>query len=238
MIINDDCLNYLPNIQDNSIDLILCDIPYGTTACSWDSVIDMDRLWSEYWRVAKPDAAIVLTAAQPFTSMLVASQVKHFKYEWIWQKPQGVGFLTAKHQPLKNHESVLVFYKKKPTYNPQMRTGFKPYVSGKKNAGDCYGGYKGSEDYRSKSEGDRYPVTILEFPRDKEKLHPTQKPVALMEYMIKTYTNAGDVVLDNCMGSGTTAIAALNTGRRFVGIEQDKAYFEIASERIKNHVQD
>jgi len=226
-----DCLELMKSIPDKSIDMILCDLPYGVTARnSWDSIIPLDKLWGEYNRISK--GAIVLTAIQPFTSTLVVSNQEQFKYEWIWRKQQGTGFLNAKKQPLRNHESVLVFYQSQPTYNPQFTEG-KPYK--------CKSG-KGSLDYGeqiqviTENKGERYPLTVVDFSYDKNKVHPTQKPVALFEYLIKTYTNEGDLVLDNCAGSGTTAIACLNTNRNYILMEKEPKYYEIILDRIKNHV--
>ena len=223
-----DCLEVMKRIPDKSVDAIICDLPYGTTQNKWDSVIPLDLLWDQYRRIC--NGAIVLTAQTPFDKVLGYSNLKMLKYEWIWVKENGTGFLNAKKAPLKNHENVLVFYDKPPTYNPQMRTGFKPYV--------CKQGSTKSKNYGSQvgavteSNGERYPLTVIEFQRDKDKIHPTQKPVALMEYFVKTYTNEGDTILDNCMGSGTTGIACKNLNRKFIGIEQDPSYFEIAKGRI------
>lgn len=223
-----DCLEVMKTIPDQSVDLVLCDLPYGTTQNAWDSVIPFADLWAAYDRVCR--GAVVLTAQPPFDKMLGASNIRRLKYEWIWEKEAGTGFLNAKKAPLKIHENVLVFYGAQPTYNPQMRTGFKPYkckqgATKSKNYGEQAGAV-------TESDGTRYPVTVLQFQRDKDKVHPTQKPVALMDYMIRTYTNPGDLVLDNCMGSGTTGVAAVQSGRRFIGIERDPAYFEIAKKRI------
>lgn len=226
-LIHGDCLEVMKSIPDGSVDLILCDLPYGTTRNKWDSVIDLAALWTEYNRVCC--GAIVLTAQTPFDKVLGASNIDMLRYEWIWRKEAGTGFLNAKRAPLKDHENVLVFYGKPPTYNPQMRTGFKPYRC--KKGGDT-SNYNPSGIVTTESNGERYPVTVLEFSRDKVKLHPTQKPVTLMEYLIKTYTNEGDAVMDNCMGSGTTGVACINTGRRFIGIEKDDGYFEVAKKRI------
>lgn len=230
-LIQGDCLDVMKTIDDKSIDMILCDLPYGTTQNKWDSVIDLDLLWNQYKRICK--GAIVLTAQTPFDKILGASNIKMLKYEWIWVKEAGTGFLNAKKAPLKNHENVLVFYEKNPTYNPQMRTRFKAYVC--KKGGDSLNYRAGlSENIVTVNNGDRYPLTVIEFKRDKEKIHPTQKPVALMEYLIKTYTNENDVVLDNCMGSGTTGVACVKINRKFIGIEKDSNYFEIAKKRILN----
>lgn len=224
-----DCLELMREIPEKSVDMILCDLPYGTTRNKWDSIIPLDELWTHYERIIKDRGAIVLTAQTPFDKVLGVSNLKLLKYEWIWQKDVGTGFMNAKKMPLKDHENVLVFYKKLPTYNPQMRTGFKPYTTKKGHHGSNYGYDKGAV---TKSDGERYPLTSIKFVRDSDKLHPTQKPLALFEYLIRTYTNEGEVVLDNCIGSGTTGVAALNTGRNFIGIEQDADYVRIANERI------
>ena len=225
-----DCLERMSEIPDGSVDMVMCDLPYGTTACKWDSVIPFAPLWSHYWRVCKPNAAVVLTATQPFSSILGASQVSYLRYSWAWHKPH-TGQLNAKKMPLKNIEDVLVFYKSQPTYNPQFGEG-KPYRIERKNYGgsECYGDQK---DHTTESDGKRHPMQDLHFSNRSEGFaHPTQKPVALMEYLIKTYTNSGDVVLDNCMGSGTTGVACQNTGRKFIGIERDPGYFAAACARI------
>jgi site-specific DNA-methyltransferase (adenine-specific) len=219
----------MPALEAGSVDLVLCDLPYGTTQNKWDSVLSLGTLWREYYRVAKMAAAFVFTAAQPFTTSLVGSNLRHFKYAWIWRKQQGTGFLNAKKQPLRNHEDIAVFYRAQPTYNPQMRTGFKPYVC---KSGNPTSNYGEQVSVITESNGERYPLTVVDFAYDGGKDHPTQKPVALMEYLIKTYTNPGDTVLDNCMGSGTTGVACVNTGRSFIGIEKDANYFAIAERRI------
>lgn len=233
-LLNGDCLEILPTLEDNSVDLLLVDLPYGTTACKWDSIIPLDKLWEQYNRVCKENAAMVFTAAQPFTTILAASNIKNFKYEWIWEKPQGTNPMNAKIMPLKSHENILVFYRKKPTYNPQMwqSTPYQGFSSNTSKIGEVYGSAQSK--HRDNPEGTRYPKTVLKFKQEKG-LHPTQKPVALMEYLINTYSNRYDVVLDNCMGSGTTGIACLNTDRQFIGIESDSAFFEIATQRIHNH---
>ena len=229
-IILGDCLEVMSELPDKSIDMILCDLPYGVTARNeWDSIIPLTELWMNYHRVIKGNGAIVLTSIQPFTSVLVTNNLKDFKYEWVWRKQQGTGFLNAKKQPLRNHESILVFYQKQPTYNPQFMAG-KPYkcLSGK-------GSLDNNKQIRVVTEnlGIRYPLTVLDFAYDKNKTHPTQKPVALFEYLIKTYTNEGeDIVLDNCIGSGTTAIACISTNRNYIGIEKEEKYVEIANKRI------
>lgn len=225
-----DCLELMKDIPDKSIDMILCDLPYGTTRNKWDSVIPLDKLWEQYNRIIKEGGAIVLFSQMPFTAELIHSNLKYFRYEWIWQKDNGTGFLNAKKMPLKIHENILVFYKKTPTYNPQMRKGFKPYKCKQGRHSSNYGVYE--QGHITESNGERYPIDIIEFKKDSG-LHPTQKPVLLLEYLIKTYTNENDVVLDNCMGSGSCGVAAINTGRRFIGIELDENYFNIAKERIE-----
>jgi site-specific DNA-methyltransferase (adenine-specific) len=226
-----DCLEVMKEIPDKSIDMILCDLPYGTTRNKWDSVISLDKLWEQYSRIIKDNGAIVLFSQMPFTAELVHSNLNLFKYEWIWQKENGTGFLNAKKMPLKIHENIEIFYKKTPTYNPQMRKGFKPYSQMSGRGSSNYG-----EQIRVQTinDGERYPIDIIEFKRDKEKLHPTQKPIGLLEYLIKTYTNENETVLDNCMGSGSTGVACINTNRNFIGIELDENYYKIACERINN----
>lgn len=232
-IYNEDCLEGMKRIPDKSVDMILCDLPYGTTACKWDAIIPLEKLWEQYERVIKDNGAIVLTASQPFTSTLVSSNYKKFRYEWIWEKNQGVNFLLAKKQPLKVHENILIFYKRMPNYNPQMETG-KPYTSGKGDSGEVTNKVK---KIQTKNKGTRYPKTVQKIKREFG-LHPTQKPVTLFEYLIKTYTNEGETVLDNCMGSGTTAIACINTNRNYIGFELDEQYYEASIDRINNHKKD
>ena len=226
-----DCLELMKSIPDASVDMILCDLPYGTTQNKWDSVIPFEALWAAYLRICK--GAVVLTAAQPFTSALVMSNPPLFKYDWVWQKEKGTGHLNAKKMPMRDKEDVLVFYAKQPTYNPQFAEG-EPYSGsarvGKRSQTSNYGKY---EAVREDSDGKRYPKQVLRFGSvGRGGIHPTQKPVALMEYLIRTYTNEGMTVLDNCAGSFTTGIACLNTGRRFIGIEKDPEYFRIGSERM------
>ena len=228
---NGDCLELMKDIPDGSVDLVLTDPPYGTTACKWDSVIPLDKLWEQYERIIKDTGAIVLFSQMPFAAELTHSNLKLFKYEWIWEKDNGTGFLNAKKMPLKKHENILVFYKKLPTYNPQMRTGFKPYKCKQGRHSTNYGAYE--QGHITESNGERYPIDIIEFKKDTG-LHPTQKPVALLEYLIKTYTNENETVLDNCMGSGSTGVASINTNRNFIGIELDEKYYKIACERINN----
>lgn len=228
-----DCLDILPTLADDSVDLVLVDLPYGTTACKWDSIIPLDKLWEQYNRICKEDGAMVFTAAQPFTTILAASNLENLRYEWIWEKPQGTNPMNAKVMPLKSHENILVFYRKKPIYNPQMwySTPYSGFTSETSKIGEVYGNAKSK--HRDNPDGSRYPKTVLRFKQEKG-LHPTQKPVDLMEYLIKTYTNEGDTVLDNTMGSGTTGVACVNTGRNFVGIESDEKYYKIAEERVNN----
>ena len=231
-LIHGDCLEKMADIADGSVDMILCDMPYGTTACKWDTIIPFELLWAQYRRIAKRSAAIVLTASQPFTTALIASNMREFRYTWVWEKEQGVNFMLAKKQPLKVHEDVCVFYRDLPAYSPQMTAG-RPYVSGKGNSGEVTGC---REKVQTINDGTRYPRSIQQFGRQTG-IHPTQKPVALMEYLIHTYTQEGETVLDNCMGSGTTGVACINTGRSFIGIERDEKYFQIATDRIKGAVQ-
>lgn len=220
----------MPTLAPQSVDMILCDLPYGTTQCKWDSVIPFDALWANYRRVIKPGGAIVLTAAQPFTSALVMSNAKDFRYSWVWEKDNGTGFLNAKRQPLRKTEDVLVFSTPTaPPYNPVFTHGAKPYRAAHKINSTVYSSHS---ECVTESDGRRYPVNILRFPRDASKVHPTQKPVALFEYLIKTYTQPGAVILDNCAGSGTTGAAAINTGRNFVMIEREQKYVDIIKNRV------
>jgi site-specific DNA-methyltransferase (adenine-specific) len=217
------------DIPDGSIDMILCDLPYGTTACSWDTIIPFEPLWSHYKRIIKPNGAIVLTASQPFTSKLVMSNLEWFKYEWIWEKYAISGHLNAKIMPLKKHENILVFCKGKTKYNPQMTKGI-PYDVTYSTHSQNYG--KQKDNVRTINNGTRYPVSIQKMKHESDKLHPTQKPVALFEYLIRTYTNEGDTVLDNCAGSGTTAIACIKTDRNYILIEQEQKYIDVIHKRI------
>ena len=234
MLLEGDCLDLMPLLPDNSVDMILCDLPYGTTQNKWDAVIPFTDLWAQYDRIAKPDAAVVLTAAQPFTSALVMSNPNAFKYQWVWEKTAATGFLNAKKQPLRAHEDVLVFYRSQPTYNPAMRDG-ATIKRVNASVADHGPNYAKAKSIRAPYEStQRFPRSVLKLPKDNrlKRQHPTQKPVALMEYLIRTYTNPGDVVMDNCMGSGTTGVACVNTGREFWGIERDPGYLEIAERRI------
>lgn len=242
-----DCLELMKDIPNNSINMILCDLPYGTSACKWDSVIPFKQLWEHYERIIKDDGAIILFGSEPFSSYLRLSNIKLYKYDWKWEKPNGANFLNFKYQPSKCYEDIMVFgkgavsYTKKINmkYNPQMSIG-KPYnqISGKQKNDN---GYVLGATVRSpikqvytENNGTRYPRAIQKFSLDKNKLHPTQKPIALLEYLIKTYTNENDTILDNCMGSGSTGVAAKNLNRNFIGFELDNKYFEIAKERINN----
>jgi len=227
-----DCLERMKEIPDCSIDMIFTDPPYGTTMCKWDSLIDLDLMWPQLKRIIKPNGVIVLMAQTPFDKVLGASNLSMLRYEWIYEKPAASGFFNAKKMPLKAHENVLVFYSKLPTYNPQITYGHERVKT--KRVGiksECYGKTFEKTNYDSTS---RYPRSVQKFSSDKQKcnLHPTQKPVALMEYLIKTYTNEGDSVLDFTMGSGTTGVAAKNLNRDFIGIEMDEGYFNLAKERI------
>ena len=233
-LIHAECLEAMKHLPTGSVDMVLCDLPYGTTQNKWDAVIPFDELWAEYKRVTKPDAAIVLTASQPFTSALVMSNPSTFKYAWVWDKVnRPTGHLNAKKQPMRQTEDVLVFYRQQPTYRPQMVQG-EPYRATGGGATANYG--KFNKHTTVCEDGLRYPRNLLSIPADERgthgRVHPTQKPVALMEYLIRTYTEHGQVVLDNTMGSGTTGVACINTGRRFIGIEREANYFEIACERV------
>ena len=233
-LMHGDCLELMAQIPDGSVDMIMCDLPYGTTACKWDSVIPFEPLWAHYKRVIKRNGAIVLTASQPFTTALISSNMKDFRYSLVWEKEQATNFMQAHIQFGKSHEDVAVFYQKQPNYAPQMTKADTPSKSGGKNKIETIGG--GFIGGAPKNEGslERFPKSVLRFNRDRTGLHPTQKPVALMEYLIRTYTNEGETVLDNCMGSGTTGVACANTGRKFIGIEKDAHYFSIATERIES----
>ena len=226
-----DCLERMKEIPDGSVDMILTDPPYGTTACKWDSIIPLEPMWEQLKRIIKPNGAIVMTASQPFTTALIASNMKMFSYCLIWEKSKPVGHLNAKRKPMNKHEDVVLFAKKQPTYNPQGLKAISPRLVSRSNKGGIYGESAGKPSVR-KFTG--YPNSILRFNSQNGELHPTQKPVALMEYLIKTYTNEGETVLDFTMGSGTTGVACVNTSRHFIGIELDETYFNIAKERVNN----
>ena len=236
---NVDCMEGLKEIPDASVDMVLCDLPYGTTKNEFDKPLPLEHLWAQYNRIVKDNGAVVLFGQQPFTSQLVVSNLKQFRYEWVWVKSKATGFMNAKKMPLKAHESVLVFYKKLPTYHPQGTKKGVSIKTGRSRKGN-------SRNYGKTGCGDpdyiqtvtNYPKDVIRFnnPSNKGHLHPTQKPVALCEYLIKTYTNPGEVVLDNCMGSGTTAVACLRTGRNYIGFELDEGYHAIAQQRIADTI--
>jgi len=247
-LLHGDCLDIMPSIPDKSIDMILCDLPYGTTACKWDVVIPFEPLWEQYERIIKDNGAIVLFGSQPFTSSLIMSNIKLFKYEWIWEKAVGSNFAVLKYQPMKEHEYVLVFSKGTHNYYPilQERKGNGKerqkagYLNSKSVVKTCdfMGGIMDATKRRKEYNSLRNPSSVQFFNnREKERgLHPTQKPVALLEYLIKTYTIEGETVLDNCAGSGSTGVACINTKRNFIGIEKEEKYFEIAKKRIEEHL--
>lgn len=233
-LLHGDCLELMAKIPDGSVDAIITDPPYGTTACKWDSVIPFDLMWEQLNRIIKPNGAIVLFGSEPFSSALRMSNIKNYKYDWIYRKPQGVNPLLSKKQPLNDIEVVSLFYKKQPTYNPQLSEG-KPY----KIERDKTDRVMEVQNFKTRptttvNTGTRYPKRVIDFKQERG-LHPTQKPVALMEYLIKTYTNEGETVLDFTMGSGSTMVACQNTGRRGVGIERDDNYFKIATERVEEN---
>jgi len=234
-----DCLEVMDRMiaEGVKVDAIITDPPYGTTQCKWDSVIPFKPMWEQLSRIIKPNGAILLFGSEPFSSALRMSNIKNYKYDWVWEKSKATNFLNAKKQPLRAKENILVFYKKQPTYNPQMTKG-KSYNKGirkKQTKDDVYGSFNQTE---VKSEGNRYPRDVLYFKTaetEGKTFHKTQKPVKLMEYLIKTYTNENETVLDFTMGSGTTGVACKNLGRDFIGIEMDDKYFDIAKKRIEKH---
>jgi len=235
-IYNEDCFDVFPHIESGSVDMILTDVPYGITHCKWDVVIPFAPMWKHLKRIIKPNNAIVLFGSEPFSSALRLSNIENYKYDWIWEKTKSTNFLNAKKQPLKKHENISVFYKCQCTYSPQMTKG-NPYTRAEN------GVRKESSVNRElitkgiKNNGVRYPVSIQKFSNGNQgNIHPTQKPVALMEYLIKTYTNEGETVLDFTMGSGTTGVACKNLNRKFIGIEKDPDIFETARNRIENHI--
>lgn len=228
-LMHGDCLELMKDIPDGSVDMILCDLPYGTTQNSWDSIIPLEPLWKHYQRICT--GMIVLTAAQPFTTNLISSNMRYFKYCWVWDKRSPTGHLNAKKQPMRKTEDVAVFSFDRKVYNPQGLT-YNPRVKSRRSSSIGSGSY-GSHGSKYIAEFQGYPTNVLVFHGDTSKVHPTQKPVALMEYLIRTYTNEGETILDNCMGSGTTGVACVNTSRRFIGIEQDDKYFDIARKRIE-----
>jgi len=246
-LVNADCFDVFPFIEDKSIDAIICDLPYGTTQCKWDSVLPFDKLWREYERIIKLNGAIVLTASQPFTSALVMSNPKLFKYQWVWVKTKKTGFTNGKNRPLSQHEDVIVFSKANVAngskimmkYNPQGLQPLGKVRKGDKNKSD--GDTNGQKYYRPSQSKDyiqeftNYPTTILNVASEGKIVHPTQKPVELMEYLIRTYTDENDIVLDNTMGSGTTGLACLKTNRQFIGIEKEKQYYDVAVRRLSEY---
>ena len=240
-LLQGDCLKLMQDIPDKSIDMILCDLPYGTTACKWDSVIPFDKLWEQYKRIIKDNGAIVLFGIEPFSSKLRLSNLDMYKYDWIWEKPQGVNFAQCNHMPMKVYETISVFgnfglsknAKIQPIYNPQGVT-----LVNKKKKAKTYTEHRPSSNNKDHIQVyENYPRMIIKF-KQARGLHPTQKPVALLEYLIKTYTNEGDLVLDNCMGSGSTGIACINTNRNFIGMELDENYFNIAENRIEHRLEE
>jgi len=233
-IYNEDCIKGMQRINDKSIDLILTDLPFGVTACKWDNIIPFPSMWEQYNRIIKDNGAIVLFAIQPFTTKLINSNMKNFRYCWYWKKNNKTGFASSKYQPLRCIEDICVFYKKAPKYNPQgLKKLEKPYIK-KRQTGSVYD--SGSLSKKTVRKYTNYPVHLLQFNNEainhKERFHPTQKPLALCEYLIKTYTDAGEIVLDSCAGSGTTLLAAKRTGRQYIGFETDPSYYEIALKRL------
>lgn len=237
-LLQGDCLSLLLDVPEKSVDMVCADLPFGTTRCRWDSVIDIPAMWKQYIRIIKDRGAIVLHAQTPFDKVLGASNLKMLRYEWIWEKTAATGHLNAKKMPMKAHENILVFYSKLPKYRPQKTSGHVRKTAKAERfrlGSECYGDEQGVTYYDST---DRYPRSVLQFPTDKQtcNLHPTQKPLALIEYLVSTYTDPGDTVLDNCMGSGTTGVACKNLGRHFIGMEKDLKYFDIARNRIEKEL--
>lgn len=228
-----DCLEVMKNIDDHSIDMILCDLPYGITECKWDTPIDLDELWLEYKRVIKPGGAIILTATMPFGAKLIMSNPKWFRHEIIWEKDNGSNPLEVNRSPFRVHENILVFCQKRPIYNPQKTKG-KPYA--KKHNGPLKNQNKNIRIPTANITGERYPRSVIKFKRERPNIHSTQKPVALFEWLIRTYSNEGELILDNCSGSGTTALAAINSGRNYILIEKDEKYYDLSKQRIQSHM--
>jgi len=237
-VVQGDCLEILKEFNDKSIDLILCDLPYQITDCKWDSLIPLDDLWKQYNRIIKDNGAIVLTASGLFTGVLMTSNTKMFKYKYVWEKSKSTNFMNAKKQPLRKHEDILVFYKKQPTYNPQMKEG-KPYKDKRTNRKSWEGVNNQSTKIPIDNSGTRYPSSVQKFCNvNKNTLHPTQKPVELLEYLIKTYTNENETVLDFTMGSGSTMVACVNTKRKGIGIELDETYYKLAKKRVEEKIKE
>lgn len=237
-IYNEDCLDGMKRMPSKSIDMILCDLPYGTTACKWDTIIPFEPLWEQYKRVIKDNGAVVLFGSEPFSSNLRMSNIDKYKYDWKWEKEKAGNFQLAKKQPMKKQEDIMVFYKKFPDYKPQGLIEINKTIKNNPTKNGSMGHLQStqkSKEYVQKYTN--YPTEVLRFNNEKG-LHESQKPVGLLEYLIKTYTNAGDVVLDNCMGSGTTAIACMNTNRNFIGFELDENYYNVANERIEMHTKE
>ena len=230
---NNDCLKILPTLPDHSVDMILADLPYGTTRNKWDSIIPMDQLWAQYKRLLKVGGVVALFGDEPFSSSLRLSNSKWYRYDWYWIKNRGSGFLNAKKMPLKAVETISIFYPKLPLYNPQMLSG-KPYKAKNDTKSNNWGSYKTG--WVTNNKGTRYPVNAIHFNKLAKTIHPTQKPVDLLEYLIKTYTNEDMTVLDNVMGSGSTGVACKNLNRNFIGIEKDPDYFKLAEERINGNM--
>jgi site-specific DNA-methyltransferase (adenine-specific) len=233
-IYNEDCLEGMKNIEDKSIDMILCDLPYGTTKNKWDVIIPFDKLWEQYERIIKDNGVIALFSAEPFTSLLITSNIKLFKYDLIWKKTHPKGHLNAKRMPMRGHENICIFYKKPPVYNPIMRKGKYRYKGNKGfDETRCYGVSKPYDNWND----EYYPTSVIEISNAVQigKIHPTEKPVELCEWLIKTYSSENELILDNCMGSGSTAIACININRQYIGFELDNTYYESANKRIENH---
>lgn len=232
-LLHGECVERMRDLSNGSINLVLCDPPFGTTQNKWDEIIPFKDLWESYKRIVKPGGAVVLFSSQPFTTKLIASNLDDYKYNWVWEKGSATGHLNAKKMPMKLHEDICVFVMPggKPTYNPQGLLPFNKTIRRGSNGTNF--GKSGTENFQ---EFTNYPRSIIKFPLEEKRVHPTQKPTKLLEYLIRTYTNAGEVVLDNTMGSGSTGVAAINTGREFIGIELDEKYFEIASNRINNAI--
>lgn len=230
---NNDCLKILPTLPDHSVDMVLSDLPFGLTRNQWDSIIPMDQLWEQYKRLLKVGGVVALFGDEPFSSSLRLSNPKWYRYDWYWTKNRTTGFLNANRMPLKRVETISIFYPKLPLYNPQKEIGYKPYTSMTGSKTKNYGKFKS---IKTVSDGSRYPTNVLTFNKVNKTIHPTQKPVDLLEYLIKTYTNEGMTVLDNAMGSGSTGVACKNLNRNFIGIEKDSDYFKLAKERLDGNV--
>ena len=232
-----DCLDLMREIPDKSVDMILCDLPYGTTACKWDTIIPFEPLWEQYDRIIKDGGAIVLFGSEPFSSLLRTSNLKNYKYDWVWEKKNAANYPLAKKQPMKIHENLCVFNDK--SYNPIMTDRDVPIKKGANKGARVFNKGLENPSYEGKVYTQKYPESIIYFPTRLEgkAIHPTQKPVALCEYLIKTYTNENDLVLDNCMGSGSTGVACLNTGRKLIGMEKEEKYFQVSVERLHKHME-